>query len=292
MQTGTKMKSELKQLLDRMDQLKAEVDKYKPLKPEQEQRLMQKVRLDWNYHSSHVEGNTLTYGETKALLFWGITAGGKPIKDIIEMRGHDKVVQLLYEIVKEKGRPVTEQFISEMHEIILGEPYDIDAITPDGQPKKRKVVPGRYKQLPNHVKTKDGSIFYFATPEETPAKMNDLMNWFKENDSKLHPLITAAGFYYQFVRIHPFDDGNGRMARILMNFILMMHDYPPAIISTDDREGYLQSLAYADSGDLDKFIEYIGVQEIASLELVLKAAKGEIIEEEVDLDKLVKSLKI
>ena len=90
------MKSELKQLLDRIDRLKAEVDKCKPLKPEQEQRLMQKVRLDWNYHSSHIEGNTLTYGETKALFFWGITAGSKPIKDIIEMRGHDKVIKSLY----------------------------------------------------------------------------------------------------------------------------------------------------------------------------------------------------
>ena len=285
------MKSELKQLLDRIDNLKAEVDKFKPLKPEQEQRLMQKMRLDWNYHSSHIEGNTLTYGETKALLFWGITAGGKPIKDIIEMRGHDKVVQSLFEIIKEKNRPLTENFIREMHEIILGEPYEIDAITPDGKPMKRKVEPGRYKQFPNHVKTKDGSIFYFASPEETPAKMMDLMNWLKDNDNELHPLITAATFHYQFVRIHPFEDGNGRMARILMNFILMMHDFPPGTISTDDREGYLQSLAYADSGDLEKFIEYIGTQEIASLELVLKAAKGEVIEEDYDLDKLVESLK-
>ena len=285
------MKSELKQLLDSIDRLKAEVEKYKPLKPEQEQRLMQKMRLDWNYHSSHIEGNTLTYGETKALLFWGITAGGKPIKDIIEMRGHDKVVQSLYEIVKEKNRPLTEQFIREMHEIIIGEPYDIDAITSDGQPTKKKVVPGRYKQLPNHVKTKDGSIFYFATPEETPAKMIDLMDWYRKNDEKQHPLLTAATFHYQFVRIHPFDDGNGRMARILMNFILMMHDFPPAIISTDDRYGYLQSLAYADSGDLEKFIEYIGVQEISSLELALRAAKGETIEVYEDVDKLINKLK-
>jgi Fic family protein len=285
------MKSELKQLLDNIDQLMAEVNEYMPLKPEQEQRLMQKMRLDWNYHSSHIEGNTLTYGETKALLFWGITAGEKPIKDIIEMRGHDKVVQNIYEIVKEKNRPLTEQFIREMHEIILGEPYEIDAITLDGKPTKKRVEPGRYKQLPNHVRTKDGSIFYFATPEETPAKMKDLMDWFRKNDSKEHPLITAAAYHYQFVRIHPFDDGNGRMARILMNFILMMHGFPPAIIHTEKRENYLLALTYADAGDLEKFIEYIGEQETASLELVLKAAKGEPIEDEEDIDKMIDSIK-
>lgn len=285
------MKSELKLLLERIDQLKAEVDKFKPLKPEQEQRLMQKVRLDWNYHSSHIEGNTLTYGETKALLLWGITAGGKPIKDHLEMKGHNEVINLLFEIIKEKNRPLTEQFIREMHEIILGEPYYTPAITLDGKQIEKLITPGKYKTQPNHVITPSGDKFFFASPEETPAKMMDLIAWFKENDARQHPLLTAASFHYQFVRIHPFDDGNGRMARILMNFILMMHDYPPAIISTDDREGYLQSLAYADSGDLEKFIEYIGEQENTSLELVMKAAKGETIDEYEDIDKMINLLK-
>jgi len=282
---------DIKQIISKIDSLELEIDKLRPLKQEQERRLIQKFRLDWNFHSSNIEGNTLSYGETKALLLWEITAGGKPIKDHIEMKGHNEAVKYIYEIVKEKNRPFTELFIREMHEVLLPAAYEIDAITPDGKPTKKKVTPGKYKSEPNHVKTKDGSFFYFASPEETPSKMKDLMEWFKKNNEKEHPLITAATFHYKFVLIHPFDDGNGRMARILMNFIFMMHGLPPAIIRTERKENYLLSLALADAGDLEKFIEYIGEQEIASFELVLKAAKGERIEEIEDIDKKVKILK-
>ena len=107
--------------------------------------------------------------------------------------------------------------------MILKEPYEVDAITPEGKPTKRTVQVGVYKQSPNHVKTKTGEIFRFSTPEETPAKMTDLVDWYggQMNDKKVNPILLAAEFHYKYIRIHPFDDGNGRTARILMNFILM-----------------------------------------------------------------------
>jgi len=157
-------------------ELKQELDLLRPLKEADELRIMQKFRLDWNYHSNNLEGNTLTYGETKALILFGITAQGKPLKDHFEITGHDEAIKWLIEIVTQK-RPLTEKFIRELHKMILKEPYEVDAITPEGNPTKRTVQVGVYKQSPNHVKTKTGEIFRFATPEETPAMMTDLVDY-------------------------------------------------------------------------------------------------------------------
>ncbi len=287
----TKNMLTLKLKIEKIIQLKKELDALRPLKKEDEKRIMQKFRLDWNYHSNHIEGNTLTYGETKALLLFGITAQGKPLKDHLEITGHNEAIQWIMEVVKEK-RPLTENFIRQLHELILKEPYEIDAITPDGQPTKKKVEVGKYKTTPNHVKTVTGEIFYFASPEETPALMHDLMQWYREKaaDKQVNPILLAAEFHYKFIRIHPFDDGNGRTVRILMNFILMQFGYPPVIIKTEDKKNYLAALRQADAGTLEPFIQYIADNLNHSLELMIKAASGESIEEPDDIDKEISLL--
>ncbi len=266
--------------------LKRELDSLRPLKKEDELRIMQKFRLDWNYHSNNLEGNTLTYGETKALILFGITAQGKPLKDHFEITGHDEAIKWVSEIVKQE-RPLTENFIRELHKLILKEPYEVDAITPEGLPTKKKVNVGSYKSTPNHVRTRTGELFRFATPEETPALINDLLNWYlsKVDEKNINPILLAAEFHYKYIRIHPFDDGNGRTARILMNFILMQFGYPPVIIKTNDKENYFAALRQADAGLLEPFIEYISKNLNNSLELMIRGAKGEIIEEPDDLDK-------
>lgn len=277
-----------KQNIDKVTRLKNELDSFRPLTPEMENRIMQKFRLDWNYHSSHIEGNQLTYGETKALLLFGQTAQAKPLKDHIEMTGHNEAIKVIEEVIRQE-RPLTENFIRELHELILKEPYEVDAITPDGRPAKRTIEIGKYKTVPNHVKTRTGEIFYFATPEETPAKMNDLMDWYALNleNNELHPVLFATEFHYKFIRIHPFDDGNGRLARLLMNFILMQKGYPPAIIRTEEKNEYYAALEQADAGQADFFFNYVCQQVIRSLELMIKGAKGEDIEDPDDLDKKI-----
>lgn len=247
---------------------------------------MQKFRLDWNFHSNNLEGNSLTYGETKALLLFGITAQGKPLKDHLEIEGHNEAIEWVIERVTGEY-PLTENFIRELHQLLLKESYWVDAITPEGAPTKKKVEAGKYKSQPNHVLTATGEIFYFATPEETPAKMDDLMQWYRgkvssENES---PILLAAEFHYRFIRIHPFDDGNGRTARILMNFILMKYGFPPVIIKTQDKKNYLSALRQADSGMIAPFITYIADNLVQSLELMIRGAKGESIEEPDDFDK-------
>jgi len=281
-----------KESLQKAKKLKAELDSYRPLSKEMEKRIMQKFRLDWNYHSSHIEGNSLTYGETKALILFGQTAQAKPLKDHLEMSGHDEAIRNIEDVIKQK-RPLTESFIRELHILILKEPYEVDAITPDGKPTKKLIKIGTYKTTPNHVKTKTGEIFYFASPEETPAKMNELMSWYNStvNKTDTDVVLFATEFHYRFIRIHPFDDGNGRIARMLMNFILMQKGYPPAIIKTEDKQNYFNALQQADTGQLDYFFNYICEQVNNSLELMIKGAKGEEIDEEDDLDKKLALLK-
>ncbi len=266
--------------------MKAELDGFRPLDKDQEAAIMQKLRLDWNFHSNHLEGNSLSYGETKALILFGITAAGKPLKDHFEITGHDEAVKWVEEVVKE-DRPLTENFIRELHKLILKESYESPTITPEGIPAKRIIQVGVYKSMPNHVLTPTGETFRFATPEETPAMMSDLINWYreKETDPETHPLLLAAEFHYKFIRIHPFDDGNGRTARILMNFILMKNGYPPVIIKTKDKDNYIAALQQSDAGMIVPFFEYIGKNLEESLDLMIRGAKGENIDEEDDVDK-------
>lgn len=290
---STEYTASLQKLLGKIDRLKAEVDALRPLGPEQEARVMQKFRLDWNYHSNSIEGNSLTYGETIAFLMEGLTAKGKPFKDHLDIKGHNEAINYLMELVKNRHQ-LTEKDIRDLHKMILVEPYKTPARTPDGQPVEKQVTLGAYKKMPNHVKTPTGETHYYATPEETPAKMEELMTWLRGHQEKkdLHPVIVAAIFHYRFVAIHPFDDGNGRMSRLLMNLLLLQDGYPPVIIKQQDRNAYYAALRQADAGELQPFVEFIGENLVRSLEIYLRGARGESIEEESDLDKEIALLKM
>jgi Fic family protein len=272
--------------IEKAIQLKAELDALRPIDKEQEAIIMQKFRLDWNYHSNHLEGNSLSYGETKALILFGITAQGKPLQDHFEMTGHDEAIKWVEDIVKGDAE-LTEYFIRQLHQLLLKESREVDAITPEGAPTKKRIMVGQYKTTPNHVKTVTGEIFRFSTPEETPAQMHDLLEWYRQKTEQpdFNPITTAGEFHYRFIRIHPFDDGNGRTARILMNFILMRYGFPPVIIRFEDKENYLAVLRLADAGTITPFINYISQNLERSLEIMIAGAKGESIEEPDDLDK-------
>ncbi len=284
--------SPLTELLQRIDQRKTEVAALRPLTPEQEGRIMQKFRLDWNYHSNAIEGNSLTYGETIAFLMEGLTAKGKPFKDHLDIKGHNEGIDYLMHFIQNRDQ-LSEKVIRELHAMILVESYTNPAQTLDGQTVEKRVTLGTYKTMPNNVKTPTGEIHYYATPEETPAKMTDLVDWLRNHQTKndLHPLLLAATFHHRFVAIHPFDDGNGRMSRLLMNLLLMQYGYPPVVIKQKDRQAYYYALRQADAGELGAFIEYIRENLLHSLDIQLKGARNESMEEPDDLDKEIALLK-
>ncbi len=280
-------------IIQKVDALKKQIDDMRPLPEDVEGRVMQKLRLDWNYNSNAIEGNKLSYGETAAFLSEGITAKGKPLKDHLDIRGHNEAINFLLEIVKD-SRPISETDIRALHKMILVESYEVKAQTSSGVPTTKRISLGEYKTSANHVKTSTGELHYYASPEETPAKMQELMDWYTtaSADKEIHPIVVAALFHHKFVAIHPFDDGNGRLSRILMNLILMQNGFPPVVIKMDDRQNYYSLLRRADVGESWPFVDYLVERLQNSLHVYLKAAIGEDINEIEDIDKEIALFKI
>lgn len=275
-------------ILESIAQLQHEVEALRPFSREVEDRIFQKFRLDWNFHSNAIEGNSLTYGETVSFLMHGLTAKGKPLKDHLDIRGHNDAITILWEMVQ-TDTVLREMDIRELHRVILVEPYTTQAQTADGIAVQKRIQLGEYKTMPNHVLTATGATHYYATPEETPARMRDLMDVYQvaQHDERVHPLVLAAWLHHEFVDIHPFDDGNGRMARLLMNLVLMKKHYPPIVIqqAKNERNAYYDALSQADAGDLHPFIEYLAERLQHSLDIQLRGAHGESLEEPDDVDK-------
>lgn len=232
-------------------ELQNKIDQWQSMQPLSEMdtvRLQNKFMLDFNYNSNHIEGNTLTYGQTEVLLLFGEVIGNAPMRDFEEMKAHNLCLNLMVDEAM-SGKPMTEAFIRQLHKVMLREDYEVPVKSPSGVITSYTVHAGIYKTRPNSVKTPAGTMFYYATPEETPALMSDLVRWYNEADaSNLYsPIELAAIFHYRYIRIHPFEDGNGRIARLMVNYILKRHGWPMMVVKTKNKSSYLTALAQADA---------------------------------------------
>lgn len=268
------------------DELKSSLDSLLPLSPDNEKRLWQKFRLEWNFHSNHIEGNTLTYGETELFFLHDRIQAGHTHREYVEMKAHDAAIEHVRELARSE-RLIGEGDIRDLNKIALKEPFWKDAVTSDGKHSRKQVIPGEYKTTPNNVLTATGETFFFAKPEETPEKMRALVEWLGEalTERKAHPLEIATRCHHDFVLIHPFDDGNGRVARLLANYILLRAGYPPLIVRSEKKAAYLAALQQADAGDIAPLTGYFAAELRWSLDTAIKAAKGESIEELSDAEK-------
>ncbi len=255
-----------------------------------QRRLDEKIRLEFSYNSNHLEGNTITYLDTKALLLKDIVANSYTFRELDEMKAHDAAFSLVKEWAASQDRDISQVDIKELNKLILVKDFWKDAQTPDGQHTRREIKVGEYKELPNSVRLTNGEIFHYAEPFEVPAKMQELMDWYNDEKSRLHPVILATRFHHMFVLIHPFDDGNGRLSRLMMNYILLRFGYPPIVIKSIEKTKYLTALRLADAGNMEAFIDFIAEQVIWSLELSIKAANSESIEDPNDWEKELKIL--
>ena len=253
-----------------------------PLAADYERRLWQRLRIEWNYNSNHIEGNTLTYGETLLLLIHGRTRGEHLMREYEEMRGHDVAIELVRTLAQE-ARPLTEGDVRDLNRIVLKEGFWRVAQTPDGEQTRKWIEPGRYKTTANHVLTTTGEVFQFATPEATPGAMVDFVLWLRgELEAPTLPLPTLlARAHHEFIHIHPFDDGNGRVVRLLLNYVLLRAELLPIVVKSRDRRGYLTAIALADVGDLMPLASYFEALIAWSLALGIEAA-GRLIEFESD----------
>lgn len=213
------------------------------LSPEVLHRIRKYFRIKNIYHSNAIEGNVLEVGETRQVVELGLTITGKPLKDQAEARNLSHAIDFLEDLAGKAHNPIVEIDIRQIHSLVL-----------DGMGE----VAGTYRSVPVKI---SGSQFDPSPPESVRAHMRDFGVWLAgvstpsdESFARVAGLISAAVAHTWFVTIHPFVDGNGRVARLLMNLLLMRYGYPIAIISKEDRLRYYDTLEASQSSDLTPFI--------------------------------------
>lgn len=219
-----------------------------PLSERQQHKLSMKFSVEYNYNSNHMEGNTLTYGQTELLLLFGMVSGEGKLKDFMDMKASEVSVRMMTEEAMTDNAPLTQNFIRTLHHTLLREDYTQYRTLPNGAETSYVIHAGQYKTRPNSVITRYGDRFEYALPEETPALMSDLVDWYNEEERRgeLTPVELAALFHYRYIRIHPFEDGNGRIARLMVNYILSRHGWPMIVVRSRKKQEYLDALHQSD----------------------------------------------
>ena len=255
----------LKQLFQKVDTLKAQIDKKKNQDNNLWATILQKLKVDWTYNSNSIEGSTLSRGDTHFFLTEGLTVEGKPFKDFLDAKNHIEAIDYLYEIVSNQ-RGISEGLMKELNALLLSGVTYTKAQDAKGNPTRKKATAGEYKKQPNHVLLPSGEIHRYVEPIHVQSQMQELVEWLENSKESLHPIYVASIVHYNLVRIHAFDDGNGRGARIIMNLILMNKGFFPAVVRTEKKRKYLASLQEADKGDIVPFISFIASELIETLE--------------------------
>lgn len=234
--------------MDKITELYNQWQELQPLTPHKQFLLSKRFTIDYNFNSNHIEGNTLTYGQTELLLLFGKVVGEGVLEDYVEMKASQVGQKMMESVAVDKSQPLTQNFIRQLHKTLLREDYTVYRNLPGGFTTSYVIHAGQYKTRPNSVITRYGDRFDYASPEETPALMADLVDWYNdaEQSGEYSPIELAALFHYRYIRIHPFEDGNGRIARLLVNYILARHDWPMIVVRARDKFDYLESLHKAD----------------------------------------------
>lgn len=193
----------------------------------------------FTHGSTGIEGNTLTFEETSHLLFEGIVPKQKSLREIHEVLNHKKA----FDFMLNHKRDITKEFILQLHTLVVANTLREDLVSQTGKYRNVQVFIGR-DTLPK--------------PHEVPKQMTILLRWYSTNKKKLHPLVLASYFHTEFERIHPFVNGNGRVGRLLMNFILYKNKYPMVNIPKKNKFRYYEVLQNAQrKGDLRGFVKFL-----------------------------------
>jgi Fic family protein len=232
-----KLSVELQGKLSQCDKLQQQLWAYRPMSDETLKSLREYYRVGLTYTSNALEGNSLTESETKVIIEDGLTIEGKPLRDVYEAVGHAQAYDYLYDLSHQV--PLSEEIICHLHQLFYQQIEPLKA--------------GKYRQVPVFI---SGSQYAVVPVAEIGKRMAQLLQWYNNNEGKLHPVVLAAELHKRFVFIHPFVDGNGRMARLLMNLSLMRNDYNIAIIPAITRSEYISSLEKAHT-DEQVFVDFI-----------------------------------
>ncbi|MFH1566332.1 MAG: Fic family protein [bacterium] len=211
-------------LLDRITEKKEKLDTFRPLPQEVIKNLNEWYKVELTYTSNAIEGNTLSRAETALVIEKGITVAGKTLQEHLEAINHAEALDYIRTLASGTRKDITEKEVNQIHWLIL------KGIEDSSVGKYRVVqvkIAGTNVELPIAVKV--------------PELMEGFYKWL-HGDLQEHPIKIAADAHFKFVSIHPFIDGNGRTARLLMNLLLIQQGFPPAIIRKEDRKVYIDSL--------------------------------------------------
>lgn len=242
------------QIKARLEEKLNKLNEYRPLPKGVVSKLNEQFAIEMTYNSNAIEGNTLTLQETAWVIQDGLTIKGKPMKDHLEARDHYNALTYLYELVEHNAQQtISEMLIRTIHQLVVRETEQETA----GAYRTGNVLITGANHTPPDVSA-------------VPGAMQDLIEWTRLKQKKLHPVELAAIVHHKLVNIHPFFDGNGRTARVVMNLLLLGEGYPLAIVLKNDRKKYYQSLAKADAGDIRPFVRFIAQAVERSLNVYLK----------------------
>ena len=244
-----------KTMQKRLEAKHAPINKARPLSPPMIAKLREQFALEMTYNSNAIEGNRLSLKETYFVVSQGLTIKGKSLKDHLEAKDHYEALNYLYDLVeRDKKHTFSAVLIRSLQKLVVRETEPTSA--------------GSYRT--GNVRI-TGSSHRPPEAGEITHLVNDLVSWVVTNEKRLHPVELAAIAHHKLVHIHPFDDGNGRTARLVMNVLLMRAGYPLATILKNDRKKYYDSLEKADKGNYTPFVRFVAQAVERSLALYLKA---------------------
>ena len=227
----------IKQDFKKLDELKLKLDSFRPLDLSIVKNLHEDLVLRWTYHSNAIEGNTLTLKETKVALE-GITIGGKTLREHFEAINHKDAILFMEDLAQKEER-LSEYSIKQIHSLIL---KNIDDENKGKYRTTNVIISGAEHKPPQSF--------------EVQSQMQEFIKKYNENITKLHPIELASFIHIEFVKIHPFIDGNGRTSRLLMNLELIKAGFPPVVIELEDRLEYYKALDIAHTeNDYKPFLE-------------------------------------
>jgi len=246
-----------------------------------------KLRRQWAIETGVLERlYTVTEGATRALIEQGLDAAllshndtDKPPDYVMALiRDQHNVIEGLYQFVSGE-RQLSKSYICELHQALTTHQPTYDAVDFLGNPTVAEMVRGKWKTFRNNVELPGGALFEFCPPEHVEAEMDNLIRMHASHVAEgVAPEVEAAWLHHRFTLIHPFVDGNGRVARALATLVLLRANWLPLVVTRDDKPGYLQALRAADSGDIRPLIGFFG-------DLQRRAVRGALsLSEEVALE--------
>jgi Fic family protein len=236
---------------------KKALDNLRPLPPQLVKKLWEQMQIEFTYNSNAIEGNTLTLRETQLVIQEGITVRGKNLREHLEARNHPDAIDYV-EKLAQKEATIKQDDILRVHALLMRGIDDQNA--------------GKYRTGQVRVA---GATFMPPPAEKIQIMISELLQTLNQNPDELRPIELAAFFHHKVVYIHPFLDGNGRTARLLMNVILMRNRYPFTVLLKVDRPKYLRALSEADNGNLVPFTSFIANCVERSLDIYLLAFEKE-----------------